>query len=79
MDNVGFPVGASGKESSPPMQEIQEMGVQSLGWEVPLGKGVAAHSSILAWEVPWTEEPGGLSPMGSQRVMTEAIECAHIL
>ena len=47
---------------------MQETRVQSLGQEDPLAKGVATHSSILAWEIPWTEEPGGLQPMGSQRV-----------
>ena len=39
---------------------IQETWVRSLGWEVPLEKGMAAHSSILAWRIPWTEESGGL-------------------
>ena len=48
-----------------PMQEMQ---VQSLGQEDPLEKEMATHSSILAWEIPWTEEPGGLQSMGSQRV-----------
>ena len=47
---------------------VQETQVQSLGWEEPLEKGMATHSSILAWEIPWTEEPGGLQSMGSQRV-----------
>ena len=47
---------------------IQETGFQSLGWEDPLEKGMAAHSSILAWRIPWTGEPGGLQSMGSQRV-----------
>ena len=42
--------------------------VQSLGWEDCLEKGMATHSSILAWRIPWTEEPGGLQPLGSQRV-----------
>ena len=42
--------------------------VQSLGQEDPLEKGMAAHSSILAWRIPWTEEPGGLQSMGWQRV-----------
>ena len=42
--------------------------VRSLGWEDPLGKGMATHSSILAWRIPWTEEPGGLQSMGSQRI-----------
>ena len=51
-----------------PMQEMLEMKVQSLGWEDPLEKEMATHSSILAWRIPWTEEPGGLQPMGLQRV-----------
>ena len=42
--------------------------VRSLGWEDPLEKEMAAHSSSLAWRIPWTEEPGGLQSMGSQRV-----------
>ena len=46
----------------------QETQVQSLDWEDPLEKGNATHSSILAWRIPWTEEPGGLQPMGLQRV-----------
>ena len=45
-----------------------ETRVQSLGWEDPLEKGLATHSSILAWRVPWTEEPGRLQTTGSQRV-----------
>ena len=49
----------------PAMQETQ---VRSLGWEDPLEKEMATHSSILAWRIPWTEEPGGLQSMGSQRV-----------
>ena len=52
----------------PVMQETQEMQVQSLGWEEPLVKGMATYFSILAWTIPWTEEPGGLQSMGSQRV-----------
>ena len=47
---------------------MQETGVRSLGWEDPLEKGMTTLSSILAWEIPGTEEPGGLQPMGSQRV-----------
>ena len=49
----------------PVMQETQEMQVQSLGWEEPLVKGMATYFSILAWTIPWTEEPGGLQSMGS--------------
>ena len=47
---------------------MQETWVQSLGRENPLEKGIATHSSILAWRIPWTEEPGGLQSVGSQRV-----------
>ena len=47
---------------------VQETQVQSLGWEDPLEKEMAPQSSILAWEIPWTEEPGGLPSVGSQRV-----------
>ena len=47
---------------------VQETWVQSLGGEDPLKKEMAAHSSILAWRIPWTEEPGGLQSTGSQRV-----------
>ena len=46
----------------------QEMQVRSLGWKDALQKKTATHSSILAWEIPWTEDPGGLQSMGSQRV-----------
>ena len=45
----------------------QETWVWSLGWEDPLEKGMATHSSIIAWKIPWTEESGGLQFMGSQR------------
>ena len=47
---------------------MQETGVQSLGWEDPLEKEMATHSSTLAWKIPQTEEPGRLQSMGSQRV-----------
>ena len=50
------------------MQEIQEMQVRSLGWEDPLKEGMETHSSILAWEIPWTEQPGALHYMGSQEL-----------
>ena len=52
----------------PAVQEIQEMWVQSLSEEDPLEEEMATHSSILAWKIPWTEEPGWLQSMGSQRV-----------
>ena len=47
---------------------VQELLVLSLHWEDPLEKEMATPSSILAWEIPWTEEPGGLQSLGSQRV-----------
>ena len=50
----------------PAMQKTQETQVLSLGWEDPLKEGMATHSSILAWRIPWTEEPGGLQSMGLQ-------------
>ena len=50
------------------MQEIQETQARSLGQEDPLEKGMATYSSILAGRIPWTEKPGGLQSMGSQRV-----------
>ena len=58
----------------PAMQETQ---VWSLGWEDPLEKGMATHSSILAWRIPWIEEPGGLQSMGSQRVRHDWVTNAH--
>ena len=64
---MGFP-GGSVVKNHLPMQETQELWVQSLGWEDPLEEEMATHSSILAWRIPWKEEPGGLWPMGSQRV-----------
>ena len=50
---------------------MQETQVQSPGQGDPLGKETATHSSILAWEIPWTEEPAGLQPMGSQKSRSE--------
>ena len=51
------------------IQEIQETWVRSLGWEDPLEKEMATHSSIFAWRIPWTEEPVGYSPRGHKRVV----------
>ena len=63
----GF-LGGSAVKNPPVMQEMQEAQVQSLGREDPLGEGMTIHSSILAWKIPWTEEPGGLQSMKLQRV-----------
>ena len=52
----------------PPMQEIKEMQVRSLGREDPLEEGMATHSNIFAWRIPWTEEPGRLEAIGLQKV-----------
>ena len=52
----------------PAMQETQEMPLQSRVWEDPLEEGMATHSSILAWRIPWTEEPGRQHSIGWQRV-----------
>ena len=60
----GFPGGSDDKGSACNAGDW----VKSLDWEDPLEKGMATHSSILAWEIPWTEEPDGLQSMGSQKV-----------
>ena len=52
------------------LSAVQETQVRSLGWEDPLEKGMATHSSILAWRIPWTEEPGGLQSMGHKELDT---------
>ena len=67
---------------NPPAME--ETRVQSLGWEDPLEKGMAAVSSILAWRIPWREEPGGLQSIGSQKVGHDLVteqqqkKCKHL-
>ena len=62
---VGASLVSQSVKNPPAMQETQ---IQFLGWEDPLKKEMAIHSSILAWEIPWTEEPGGLQSMGLQTV-----------
>ena len=64
---MSFPGGSAGKKPS----AMQEMQVQSLGQEDPLEKEMETHSRILAWEIPWTEEPGRLQSMGSQKSQTQ--------
>ena len=68
-----FPCSSVGKDSRA-MQEIQ---VRFLSQEDPLEEEMATHSSILAWEVPWTQGPGGLQSMGSQRNTTEQLSIAQ--
>ena len=50
------------------MQETKETSIQSPGWEDPLEEGMAIHSGIFAWKIPWTEKPGGLQSIGSRQV-----------
>ena len=69
----GFPSGSAVKNlltslDDAPAYKMQDTQVQSLGWEFPLEEGMAAHSSILTWRIPWTEEPGGLQTIGLQWV-----------
>ena len=64
LEKLGFPGGSDGKESA---CNAGDLGLIP-GWEYALEEGMAIHSSILAWTIPWTEEPGRLQSMGSQRV-----------
>ena len=76
MGDVIFP-GSAVVKNRLPMQKAQEMQVRSLGGKYPEEKKTATHSSILAWEIPWTE-PGGLQSVGSQTVRhNPATEHAH--
>ena len=63
---LGFP-GASAVKNLPAVQEPQKMWVRSLGWEDPLEEGMTTYSSILAWRILWTVEPGWLQSIGLQR------------
>ena len=65
MTETWAPLVAQTVKNPPAMEETR---VRSLGQEDPLEEEMATHSSILAWRIPWTEEPGGLQSMGSQRV-----------
>ena len=58
---------------------VQETCVRSLGWEDPLEKEMTTHSSILAWKIPWTEEPSRLQSMGSQRVGHDSVTNTFII
>ena len=64
---VDFPGGASGKEPVCKAGDIRDSGLNP-SWEDPLEEGIVAHSSILVWRIPWTEENGGLQSIGSQKV-----------
>ena len=65
---MGFPGNTSGKEPACHCRKHNETRVQSLGQEDPLEEGMATYSSILAWRIPWTEEPGGLQSIELQRI-----------
>ena len=66
-----LPGGANAKAG-----EVRDV-IRSLGREDPLEEGIATHSSILAWRIPWIEEPGGLQSMGSQRIGCDQSNLAH--
>ena len=77
--NPGFPAGISGKDLSSQCRR-HETWVQSLDWQDPLEEEVATHPNILAWRIPWTEEPGRLQSIGSQRARHgwSSLACTHI-
>ena len=75
---MSLPNGSEGKEL-PEMQETQEAHIWSLGQEDPLEDGMATQSSILAWRIPWTEEPTGLQFKGSQRHNWSDLEYSYII
>ena len=75
--NQGFPSGSAIK-NLPAMQETQETWFWSLGQEDPLEEGMATHSSILAWRIPWTEEPGGLTVHGVPKSQTWLSDLARM-
>ena len=66
--HMGFPAGSAVK-NLPAIQELHKTWVPTLGWEDPLEEDTAVHSSILAWRIPWAEEPYRLQSVGSQRVV----------
>ena len=74
---MGFP-GGSVIKNLPAMKESQEKQVQSLGQDDPLEEGMATHSSVLTWKIPWTEKPCGQQSVGLQRVGHNCSHLAHI-
>ena len=76
---MGFPGGSVVKETAYNAGDARGM-VQSLGWEDSLEEGMATHTSILAWKIPWAEEPGGLQSIGHKESnMTEVTEHSTVL
>ena len=80
-ERIGYPLQYSWASLVPQLVKnlpaMQETWVLCLGWEDPLEESMATHSSILAWRIPWTEEPGGLQSVGSQRGTTERLNTAQ--
>ena len=71
-------------KNSPAKEEDIRMQVQSLGWEDPLEEGMATHFSVLAWRIPWTEEPAGYSPLGRKEsdmieALSQHVVCMSIM
>ena len=64
-------------KNPPAMKELQDMQVQSLCWDDPLEEGMATNSSLVAWRIPWTEEPDGLQSIESQTVKHDWSDLAH--
>ena len=80
LDNIRASQVALWVKNPPPLQETPEIWVRSLGREDPLEEGMATHSSILIWRIPWTEEPGGLQSIGRTELdTTEAADHTNIL
>ena len=65
---MGFPGGTGGEEPACQIRRHKRGGFNPWGGKIPLEEGMATHSGILAWRIPWTEKSGGLQPVGSQRV-----------
>ena len=76
---MGLPGGASVKEPAYQCRRHKRLGFDPLGQEDPLEKDMATHSSVLAWRIPWAEQPGGLQSIKSQRVGHDRNDSTHIL
>ena len=72
-----YPLGSLVAQKVKNLPAMQEIWVQSLGWKDPLEKEMATHSNVLAWRIPWSEEPDGLQSMGLQRVINNRATNTH--